>query len=470
MNDLQTQDADIGAAATTAPVPSARSVLVVEDDPGLRRQMRWALGDSFNVHLAEDRTTALATMAKERPILVVLDLGLPPNPNGASEGLFLLETFLSEYQGVKVIIASGNEERSNALKAISLGAYDFFAKPVDLDQLRLILDRAWNLHKLEEENARLSQTVAGPLDGMIASSPEMMKVRRTVERVAPTDISVLVQGESGTGKEVIARGIHRLSNRAAGPFVAINCAAIPEALLESELFGYERGAFTGAVKRTIGRIEQANGGTLFLDEIGDMPLALQAKLLRFLQDRKFQRLGGQGDLAADVRVVSATNRDLRTMIAQGSFREDVFFRLNEVSILLPPLRDRGDDVLLIANALLRGFAETYRRGNIRFSASAQAVIRRFAWPGNVRELENRLKRAVVMAEKNAISPEDLGLQFEPQEGEINLKEIRQRAETEAILRALSACGNNLTQAAKMLGVSRPTLYNLMSSYEIKVPQ
>jgi two-component system NtrC family response regulator len=455
-------------APEAAPTPE-RKLLIVEDDAGLQRQMRWALADSFDVHVAGDRTAALEIMASERPWLAVLDLGLPPDPNGASEGLSTLETIVATYPGTKVIIASGNEDRRHALRAISYGAYDFFAKPVDVDQLKLILGRAWQLHELEEENRRLTQATHTPLAGIIGSSPAILEVCRTVSAVAATDVSLLIMGESGTGKELIARALHAGSDRARGPFVAVNCAAIPENLLESELFGYERGAFTGAVKQTLGKVEQAKNGTLFLDEIGDMPASLQAKVLRFLQNRSFQRLGGREEIIVDVRIASATNRDLKAMCAQGTFREDLYFRLNEVSVDLPPLRARDSDVLMITEALLRKFTEAYKKGSLELSRAAVVAIGAYNWPGNVRELENRLKRAVVLAQGAKIQPSDLGLTAQDGNDTLQtLKQARQKAETDAIKRALTSSGNNLTHAARMLGVSRPTLYNLLAAYEIKV--
>ncbi len=447
------------------------TIMLVEDDPGLQRQMGWALSDDFNVMTAGDRPSALAILDEHSPSLVVLDLGLPPDPNGASEGLLILSDIINRKPGTKVIVASGNEERANALRAVSLGAYDFFAKPVDFDELRLTLLRARRLQELEDENRRLSQVVNSPLDGIISSSSQMAAVCDTIRRVAATDVSVLVLGESGTGKELVARAIHGLSPRVGGPFVATNCAAIPENLLESELFGYERGAFTGAAKRTIGKVEAADGGTLFLDEIGDMPFPLQAKLLRFLQERTFQRLGSQRDVVVHLRVVSASNRDLQAMIAAGTFREDLYFRINEISVLLPPLRDRGEDSVSIANVLTRRYGEVYKRGNVRLSSAALLAIANYPWPGNVRELENRVKRAVLMAREEWLTPEDLGLKESVGEGPfLTLKETRFNAERDLIRRALATYRNNLSQIAKVLGVSRPTLYGLLASHGIKVEE
>ncbi|MCC6912948.1 MAG: PEP-CTERM-box response regulator transcription factor [Rhodospirillaceae bacterium] len=459
----------MGETATAIPAEApTRDLLVVEDDAGLQSQMRWAMSNDFVVHVAGDRSEALNIMERHRPSLVVLDLGLPPDPDGATEGLGILDSILAEYPGTKIVVASGNEDRNNAIKAVSFGAYDFFGKPVDIDQLRLILERAWQLHVLEEENRRLTCPSSKALDGIIAASSVMLDVCRVVERVAPTDVSLLIMGESGTGKEMFARAVHNCSGRVRGPFVAVNCAAIPENLLESELFGYERGAFTGAVRQTKGKVEQAKNGTLFLDEIGDMPMALQAKLLRFLQNRTFQRLGGREDITVDLRIVSATNRNLAGMIAQGGFREDLFFRLNEVCITVPPLREREGDALVLAHTFLHRFAESYRKGRMDFSQGALVALSNYAWPGNVRELENRIKRAVVLAQDNRITPADLGLADSGEnDAFVTLRQARRKAEVDAIQKALASCHNNLSRAAKILGVSRPTLYSLLAAYDIR---
>jgi len=447
-----------------------RDLMIVEDDRGLQSQMRWALADDFNVHIAKDRSEAIDVMARHNPRLVVLDLGLPPDPAGATEGLAVLEHIVERYPETKVIVASGNAERLNAMKAVSSGAYDYFSKPVDIDELKLILERAWQLHLLEQDNRRLKQITRGPIDGVIAASTAMIDICRMVERIAPTDVSLMLLGESGTGKEVIARALHKLSQRGTGPLVAVNCAAIPDALLESELFGHERGAFTGAIKQTRGKVEQADGGTLFLDEIGDMPLPLQAKLLRFLQGRTFQRVGGREDITIDVRIVSASNRDLQQMITQSTFREDLYFRLNEVKVVLPPLRDREGDAVLIACTLLQRFAQIYKKGQLDFSPGALTAIMRYEWPGNVRELENRIKRAVVLSRGNRIMAEDLDLGIKVEEEEtVSLKDVRRKAEVDAIAKALAACNYNVSRTAKNLGVSRPTLYSLLAGYNIKIP-
>ncbi len=446
-----------------------RKLLVVEDDPGLQSQLRWALSDGGEVLVADDRAGALALLRREAPAVVVLDLGLPPDTNGASEGLAALSDILALQPATKVIIASGNEERENAVKAIGLGAYDFYPKPVDIDVLSLIIERAWRLYELEEERRRLLKArETSPLAGIVAASSAMIKVCRAVERIATSDVSVLLTGESGTGKEVLAHALHGLGARAEQPFVAINCAAIPETLLESELFGHEKGAFTGAVKQTVGKIEQANRGTLFLDEIGDMPLVLQAKLLRFLQDRTIERIGGRKKITVDLRIVTATNQDLAIQMADGRFREDLFYRINEVGIDIPPLRQRTGDAVLLANFYLRRFNKSFERVIKGFTGDALAAIAGHPWPGNVRELENRMKRAMVMADGKLISAADLDLRDDAAPDVFpTLKQLRERAEFDAVTQALALARNNVSQAAKLLGISRPTLYDLMRQFRLK---
>jgi two-component system NtrC family response regulator len=444
-----------------------RPLLIVEDDKGLLRQLRWAFPD-HKVHPAGTRREAIEQIRKEAIPVAIVDLGLPPDPDGATEGLATLTELRQLAPTTKVIIATGNETREHALRAIALGAYDFFQKPVDIDALRLVVGRAEHLYDLEEENRRLTAArIASPIDGMIAASPEMLAVLRNVEKIAPTDVSVLVLGESGTGKELIAAAIHRLSPRAAGPFVPINCAAIPDTLLESELFGYERGAFTGAAKLTIGKIESAEGGTLFLDEIGDVPLQMQVKLLRFLQGRVIERVGGRKPIPVDLRVICATNQDLDQLMAEGRFREDLFYRLNEVTIRVPPLRQRAGDPLLLANFFLQRFATEYGRPVRGFAPAAVAAINAHPWPGNVRELENRMKRAAVMADGALVSAADLELAA-PEElpSSLDIRAARARAERDVIRAALAQTGNNLSQAAKLLGVSRPTLYDLIREQQL----
>jgi len=445
------------------------SLLLVEDDTGLRNQLRWAL-DEFDVLEAEDRAGAAEIMREAKPQIVVLDLGLPPDPNGATEGLAVLEDILALRPNTKVIVSSGNEDRANAVEAIRLGAYDFYPKPVDVDVLKLIIDRARRLSDLESEHRRLSALKPeSALDGIITASPLMFKVCDTIRRVATTDVSVLLTGESGTGKEVLARALHAASGRAKGPFIAINCAAIPENLLESELFGHEKGSFTGAVKQTIGKVEQANGGTLLLDEIGDMPLPLQAKMLRFLQERVIDRVGGQAPIELDVRVVSATNQDLKAMIEAGEFREDLYYRLEEVGIPIPSLRDRDGDSVLLANYFLQQFMRDLKKSFRGFTKEATNAIASYQWRGNVRELENRLKRAIVLADGKFIGIDDLDIDLTHNTIEIpTLRQARDAAEHDAVKRALEISRGNLTVAAKVLDVSRPTLYGLMKNHALKV--
>lgn len=450
---------------------SANGLLIVEDDPGLASQLRWALGDD-EVQVAHDRPSALAALRRHTPAVVTLDLGLPPDPANASEGLAALGEILALAPETKVIVVTGNDEREHALRAIAMGAYDFYQKPVDADVLRVIVDRARHLYELERENRSLARlSASAPLDGVIAESARMLKLCRTVERVAPTDATVLLLGESGTGKEVFARAIHELGPRSSGRFIAINCAAIPENLLESELFGYEKGAFTGAARQTPGKIEYADKGTLFLDEIGDLPFGLQAKLLRFLQERIVERVGGRQEIAVDVRVVCATHQDLKAMIADGRFREDLYYRLSEISIFIPPLRERDGDVVLMARVFLERFAGQLRSRVKGFSRDALLAIERHAWPGNVRELENRVKRAVIMAEGQHITAEELELEEAAGDGEempLNLRQVREQAESEAIRRALAHTGGNIVQTAELLGISRPTLYDLIRKLDIAV--
>jgi two-component system NtrC family response regulator len=444
-----------------------KPLLIVEDDKGLLRQLRWAFPD-HKVHPAGTRREALDLIRREPVPVAIVDLGLPPDPDGAAEGLATLAEIRQIAPTTKVIIATGNETREYAVRAVALGAYDFYQKPVDIDSLRLTVSRAEHLFELEEENRRLMAVkTASPIDGIIAASPEMLMALRNVEKIAPTDVSVMVLGESGTGKELIAEAIHRLSPRAAGPFVAINCAAIPDTLLESELFGHEKGAFTGAVNQTIGKIESADRGTLFLDEIGDVPLMMQVKLLRFLQSRVIERIGGRKLVPVDLRVVCATNQNLDRLMAEGQFREDLFYRLNEVTIEVPPLRQRTGDGVLLASFFLQRFAAEYGRPVRGFAPSAAAAINAYAWPGNVRELENRLKRAVVMTDGPLLSPVDLGLAI-PDEAppSLDIRAARARAERDVIQAAMAQTGQNLSQTAKLLGVSRPTLYDLLREHQL----
>ena len=444
-------------------------LLIVEDDPGLQRQMRWSF-DDYDVAVAGDRDSAIAAVHEMRPPVVTLDLGLPPDVDGASEGLATLEAILSAAPDTKVIVVTGNEDRKNAVRAIGLGAYDFYSKPIDSEVLGLIIDRATRLRELEDENRRLAlDDRASPLKGMITSDTGTLNVCRMVEKIAPADVSVLLRGESGTGKELLARALHELSPRADKRLVVINCAAIPETLLESELFGHEKGAFTGAVKQTIGKIEMADGGTLFLDEIGDVPVTLQVKLLRFLQERTIERIGGRREIAVDARIVCATHQNLDEMIAGGSFREDLYYRISEVVIRIPALRERANDPILLARNFIIRFRHELGRPVRDFTAGALDAIAGYAWPGNVRELENRVKRAVIMAEGSRITVEDLELESLDAENAtpLTLKATRERAEQDAVARALARADGNISQAAKLLGVSRPTLYDLMKHHGAK---
>jgi two-component system NtrC family response regulator len=447
-------------------------LLILEDDVGLRKQYRWALSD-YALFLAGAREEALEIMRLERPPLAIVDLGLPPDPDGASEGLAAMEAMLALAPEMKIVVASGNESRSHALKAIALGAYDFYQKPIEIEVLRTILDRAMRLYRLEAENRQLSAlNLAGsPIDGIITAHSDMLRVCRTIEKVAPTSVAVLVLGESGTGKELVAQAVHALSPRRNRPFVAINCGAIPETLLESELFGHEKGAFTGAIKQTIGKIEGAHTGTLFLDEIGDLPQPLQVKLLRFLSTRVIERIGGRQQIPIDVRLVCATNQNLEQRMADGRFREDLFYRLNEIVIRIPPLRDRGEDSVLLASFFLKRFNQQFDRKLRGFTSEAIAAIARNPWRGNVRELENRIKRAVVMADGAQVTAVDLELapaQLGEDDGDLDLRAARSKAERTVVQRALAQSNGNLSTAAKLLGVSRPTLYGLMESLEIVV--
>ena len=446
-----------------------RKLLVVEDDPGLQTQLRWCF-ENYEVVIAGDRKEALAALKQHEPPVITLDLGLPPDADGTSEGFAILEDILLAAPHTKVIVVTGNNDREHATKSVAMGAYDFFYKPIDADMLELIVNRAYRVYELEEENRRLStQQTESPLTGVITGSDSMLQVCRTVEKVAPTDATVLVLGESGTGKELLARALHELSARKERRFVAINCAAIPENLLESELFGYEKGAFTGAAKQTQGKIETASGGTLFLDEVGDMALPLQAKMLRFLQERVIERVGGRKEIPVDVRVICATHKDLHELIRQTDFREDLYYRISEVAINIPSLKDREGDALLLARVFLERISKQQGKKGHRFSKDAMMAIETYAWPGNVRELENRVKRAVIMAEHKQINASDLELGGNSLDelATFNLREIRDRSDRQSIIRALNHVGGKISQAAELLGVSRPTMYDLLRKFGLK---
>jgi len=444
-------------------------LLVVDDDEDLRTQMRWALADEFEISLAGNREEALEQARVASPAVVTLDLGLPPHPGGVEEGFATLEGLRASDTEAKVVVITGREDRAHALRAIDQGAYDFFVKPIDVEELKVVLRRALKLHALERENRELRQQTASAFEGMLGTSPRMQEVFASIRKVATVDAPVLLLGESGTGKELAAHAIHRLGARSAGPFVPINCGAIPEALLESELFGHEKGSFTGAHAQRRGRIETANGGTLFLDEIGELPTALQVKLLRFLQDHKVERIGGRTAIDVDVRVLTATNSDLQSLMAEGRFREDLYYRIGVVTLTLPPLRDREDDVVLIAEALARRYATEAGRKLTGFSKDALQALRAHAWPGNVRELENRVRRAAVMAEGSRIAATDLELAPGTTAARQGLRELRAGLEKETIKAALKRNRGNISQTASELGISRPTLYGLLTKFNIERP-
>ena len=447
-----------------------RSLLIVEDDLALQKQIKWSL-DQFETVTANDRESALVQLRRHTPAVVTMDLGLPPDADSTSEGFKLLEQILAVDPDTKVIVLTGQNDQANALRAVALGAYDFFAKPFEPELLGLTIERAFRLFELQRENRRL-QEMQPPdaLSGLMTRDPDMLKICRTIEKVASSNATVMLLGESGTGKEVLARGLHQSSPRRSARFVAINCAAIPENLIESELFGYEKGAFTGAAKLTLGKIETANGGTLMLDEIGDLPFALQAKLLRFIQERTIERVGGRQEIPVDVRIVCATHQDLKGWSKEGRFREDLYYRLAEIVVNIPPLRARVGDPALLAHAFVRRFAQEQNRGALALSEDAVRAIESHPWPGNIRELENCIKRAVIMADGNQISSEDIGLQdpgADETDNSLDLRVIRDTAEKRAILAAMGRVNGNMVRAAELLGVSRPTLYDLMHRLGLK---
>ena len=443
---------------------SRPKLLIIEDDAGLQRQLRWTY-DDYEVIVAGDRREAIDAVRAEEPAVVTLDLGLPPDPDGVSEGFATLAEILRLKPDTKVIVASGHGARESALRAIAEGAWDFYQKPIDIDALGLIVARAFHVHALEEENRRLATAPREALGGLITAAPEMLKVTGMIERVASAEVSVMLLGASGTGKEVLARGLHEKSGRK-GQFVAINCAAIPETLLESELFGHEKGAFTGAVKTTEGKIELADGGTLFLDEIGDVPLPLQVKLLRFLQERVIERVGGRKAIAVDTRIVCATHQDVDAMVAGGAFREDLYYRLAEIVVRIPSLAERTGDPVLLAKHFLHHYAKTMNRPVTGLSPDALSAIDAWGWPGNVRELENRMKRAVIMADGKSVTAIDLDLAERDTPDPINLKAVRESADRKAIRHALARAEGNISNTAKLLGISRPTLYDLLKNYDL----
>jgi two-component system NtrC family response regulator len=444
-------------------------LLIIEDDPGLQKQLRWSL-DAYEVVVAGDRETALAQIRRHEPAVVTMDLGLPPDPDGSTEGLATLEQILALAPDTRVIVLTGNQDHGNAVKAIGMGAYDFHQKPCEPEVLKLVIQRAFFLYNLQMENRRMQQSQAdSPMAGVISRDAGMLKVCRNIEKVAPTSASVMLLGESGTGKEVLARALHALSPRSKERFMAINCAAIPENLLESELFGYEKGAFTGAAKQTKGKVELAHGGTFFLDEVGDLPMALQAKLLRFLQERVIERIGGHEEIPVDVRIVCATHQKLKELCATGRFREDLYYRLSEIVVTIPPLRTRHGDAALLAHHFKNKFCAQESRATLHFAPDAIAAIEAYDWPGNVREMENCIKRAVIMADGNTIVADDLGLPEgdKPADEPLNLRQVRDEAEYMAIVKALARVDGNIVKASEMLGISRPTMYDLMNRHGIK---
>jgi len=444
------------------------NILVIDDDLGIQKQLKWSFS-GYDVIFAADRSSAIAQLRRFEPKVITLDLGLPPDPSNATEGLATLEEILALAPQTKVIVVTGNNDKINALKAVSLGAYDFYQKPIDSDTIQILVSRAIKLFNLEMENRHLAK-VAPSMDKIIGQSEGLLAASRKAERISQTDISTLLLGESGTGKEVFARSIHEHSLRKNKAFVAINCASIPENLLESELFGYEKGAFTGANKTTLGKIETAQNGTLFLDEIGDMPISLQAKMLRFLQERVIERIGGRSEIAVNIRVICATHRDLLSMVADQTFREDLFYRVSEISIIIPPLRERDNDVVLLAKTFLVQYNNEFKTKLKGFSEPAIKAMKQHKWPGNIRELQNKLKSAVIMAEGSHIQAKDLGLSVQ-REGPIidtlNLREVREYAESRAIRNAFLVAEHNMSKTAELLGVTRPTLYSLIEKYHLE---
>lgn len=447
-------------------MPTSNLLLIVEDDLGLQKQLKWSL-DQYDIVLANNRSEAIAALRRYMPCVVTLDLGLPPDPTNASEGLATLKEIVELAPHTKVIVVTGNDDRTNAIEAVAQGAYDFYQKPVDADVLNMIIARAFHLHALENEFRNLQQQQAFS-SSIIATSPQMLSVIRMIDRIAPTQATVLLLGESGTGKELLAKAIHAQSSRAQKPFIAVNCAAIPETLLESELFGYEKGAFTGAVTQTKGKIEYAEGGTFFLDEIGDLPFALQAKLLRFIQERVIERLGGRKEIAVDVRIICATHRNIQQLIEQNLFRADLYYRLSEINIEIPPLREREGDILAIGNTLLKRYCHQNNCKEKRFAPDTAQALENYAWPGNIRELENKLKRAVILSDSTLITLEDMEMSEQVDNAmPLNLKAVRETAEISAIKRALLYSDYNISETSRLLGIARPTLYSLVEKHSLQ---
>jgi two-component system NtrC family response regulator len=456
------------ASSTPHPVSNKPKLLIVDDDEDLRTQMKWALVQDYEVVLAEDRQSALRAFQKKKPDVVTLDLGLPPRPASVEEGFAALSEILTLNPMAKIIVITGRGEKEHALKAVADGAYDFLQKPVEIDELKVVLKRAFYLASLEREHRQMQDGLShSGFQGMLGSSPQMQEVFTMIKKVASSDVPVLITGDSGTGKELVARAIHNLSGRKNGPFIPINCGAIPENLIESELFGHERGAYTGAHVQRKGKMEMAQSGTLFLDEIGELPLLLQVKLLRFLQGQMVERIGGREMIHVDTRVLTATNRDIKESMSNGSFREDLYFRIGVITIQLPRLREREGDVLLLSQAFLSRYAKEGKKRLTGFTREAIDAIEGYDWPGNVRELENKIKRAVVMAEGTKVKPEDLEMGNGEEKQPKGLKEAREALERKMVLDALARNQDSISQTAEDLGVSRPTLYDLMNKLGIK---
>ncbi|MDQ2076159.1 PEP-CTERM-box response regulator transcription factor [Marinimicrobium sp. ABcell2] len=443
-----------------------KTLLIIEDDRGLQSQLRWHF-DDYETVFAENRQDAIAALRLHEAAIIIQDLGLPPDQDGVDEGFKCIQDILRISPHSKIIVMTGKTDHEHAIRAVAMGAYDYYQKPVDPNTLDLIVQRAFTMFDLEEDNRRLSRLHQKPLEGLVTNDPQMLKICRMLEKISPTNVTCTLLGESGTGKEIMARAIHQLSPRRNNRFVAINCAAVPENLIESELFGYEKGAFTGANKQSLGKVETAQEGTLFLDEIGDMPLNLQSKLLRFLQERVIERVGGRSEIPVDVRVICATNKDLSAMVQEGSFREDLFYRICEMTVDIPPLRVRQGDKVLLARHFMLKFAKEHSPNINGFTPDAVSAIESYSWPGNIREMENKIKRAVIMADGKHITRDDLGL-ASGDELSFNLRQVRQEAEKHAILRAVAMTDNNISAAAKLLGITRPTFYDLIKKHDIPI--
>jgi len=442
------------------------TLLIIEDDEGLQKQLKWHFSEDYEVHCASDYDSAIEALRLHEPSVVIQDLGLPPHDDDVVEGFRTMQQILRLSRQTKIIVVTGTQGTEHALRAVSMGAYDFYPKPINTQVLDLIVNRAFQMHNLEKQNKSLLQQEPSPLTGLVTSHPTMLNICYKLEKIANTDVTCLLHGESGTGKEIFARAIHELSPRKDGPFVAINCAAIPDSLIESELFGHEKGSFTGADKRTIGKIESAQDGTLFLDELGDMPLSAQSKLLRFIQERVIERIGGRVEIPVNIRIVCATNKNLEQMVSRETFREDLYFRISEIVVNIPPLRDRGEDKLLLSRFFLNQFVSEYNRDIVNFDETAIAAIDAYSWPGNVRELISKVKNAVVMTDGKFITSIDIGLE-EVGELALNLKHVRESAERTAIMKALTITEGKITATARLLGVTRPTLYDLLKRHGIK---